>query len=155
MERVFRDLLHDQRVTTNGTHWAARINAYGCANRELTEAQKVFEESNAISPDLPDSICFEAMLNVLVTNHRTDLFPEYLGRMANMGVRMTAYCANLVIKGYAATNEMDKARAMFESMSDPAFGVAAPDNHGLHESSEDGQIPFDSPVYREVSSQPL
>jgi pentatricopeptide repeat protein len=149
MEKVFQDLLHDSRVTVNGTHWASRINAYGCAKKDLDKAFAIFDEIGSTTPGLPDAICFEALLNVLVTNHRTDLFPEVTNRMANLGVRMTAYCANLMIKGYAVVNDMDKAREIFESMADPAFGVAAPDNHASHELTQDS-APLDSPIYREV-----
>jgi len=152
MEKVFQDLLRDRRVTVNGTHWAARINAYGCANRDLNRALQVFSEISKTTPGLPDAVCYEALLNVLVTNHRTDLFPEYLDHMAKAGVHMTAYVANLVIKGYATANDIGKAREMFESMSDPAFGVAAPDNHASHEPSETAHSSFNSPVYREPST---
>jgi pentatricopeptide repeat protein len=152
MEFIFNDLVHDKQVTVNSTHWASRISAYGCVNRDLEKALSIFDQiqthPKSSRRQLPDAICFEAIFNVLNIHHRVDLIPEYLDRMAKLGVHMTAYCANLLIKGYAAANDITKAREAFENMSDPAFGVAAPDNH---EPTVDAKVPFDAPVYREVS----
>lgn len=161
METVFGKLARDPRVAVNGSHWASRINAYGCVNRDLDQAIQVFNDISKTKPNellrntyrRPDAVVFEAMINVLVTHRRPDLFPEYIQRMAKLGEHMTAYIANSVIKGYAAVNDIEKAREIFESMSDPAFGVAAPDNHLPHEPSTANRVPFDAPVYREVGFQ--
>lgn len=151
MKKVFKELMMDKKVSVNGSHWASCIVAYGSVMKDLDKAMAVFDEIPA-NGKLPDALCFEAICNVLISHHRPDLFPIYLERMTRHGVRMTAYINNLLIKGYAAVGDMVKAREVFESMEDPAFGVAATNNHRApHESTTANTVPTDAPVYREVS----
>lgn len=156
MQKVFRTLERDPKVSIQGTHWAALINAFGCAKKDLGRAMDIFD-SIATHPStlrsraaLPDAVCYEAMINVLVTHRRTDLMPQYIERLHTSGVHMTAYIANFLIKGYANMGDLVKAREVFESMADPAQGVAAPNNHLPH----DGSLPstIGSLVYREPST---
>lgn len=105
---------------------------------------------------LPDAVTYEALINVLVTRKRMDLAQQYLARLQTSGVHMTAYIANLLIKGYAAEGAIEQARAIFEGLADPPSGVAAPGNHVPHESSNASSAhvastPADSVSYREVS----
>ena len=153
MEKTFEQLEKDRGVTINGAHWASLINAYGCAKKDLDKAVSVFE-SIAKHPSsrrthLPDAICFEALLNVLVTLKRYDLIPQYVARLSDHNVHMTAYIANLVIKGYAAGGNIEDARDVFENLVDPPEGVAAPNNHAAHDSAP-RNVPSNAPVYREV-----
>lgn len=57
---------------------------------------------------------------------------------------------NVVIKAYTVADNIEKAREVFESLADPAAGVAAAGNH----SSEIGASPREpgSVVYREPST---
>ena len=156
MEETFAKLVADPKVSVQGTHWAALINAYGCANKDLDKAIEIFE-SIASHPStararahLPDEVTFEALVNVLVTHRREDLLDQYQQRMPELGIRMTAYIANFFIKGHAATGNIERAREIFESLADPPAGVAAPFNHALHE-DESSPIPnIPNIVYREV-----
>jgi pentatricopeptide repeat protein len=140
-----------------GSHWAALINAHGCVGKDLDKAIAVF---NSIEKHpstltsrarLPDAVAFEALINVFVTLRRTDLVPVYLERLQQSGVHMTAYIANLLIRGYAAAGNIEEARKVFESLADPPVGVAAPHNHAPHDSSVPPRISTDEFVYREVS----
>ena len=158
MEKVFAELLADPSVTVQGTHWAALINAYGCVHKDLDKALATFE---AISThpatgahSLPDAVVYEALINTLVTLRRMDLVPAYLARLRAGGVHMTAYIANLLIKGYAAVGELERAREVFEALQDPQEGVAAPHNHTPHQNKQShaAPVPADAPVYREVRS---
>ena len=160
MEAVFEKLVKDPKVPIQGTHWAALINAWGCVRKNVDKAIQIFESipshpSTRQSPrHLPDEVVFEALMNVFVTCRRMDLMDEYVGRMDALGIRMTAYIANFLIKGYAATGNIEKARSIFESLSDPPEGVAAPNNHAPHgdeaESPQQQQSLDDKVVYREV-----
>ncbi|TCD69205.1 hypothetical protein EIP91_008501 [Steccherinum ochraceum] len=155
MEDTFKTLEADRKVAINGTHWASMINAYGCAGKDLDKAISTFE-SIAAHPSshaakLPDPICYEAMLNVLVTLKRTDLIPEYLERMEKAHIHMTAYVANLVIKGFAAAGNIEQARDVFEGLTDPPQGVAAPNNHAAYDSSP-RRVSTMEPVFREPST---
>ena len=158
MERTFSRLVKDKTVTVQGSHWAALINAYGCVGRDLDKATAVFnsieehESTKASGLQLPDAVTFEALINVLVTLRRTDLVPEYLDRLQRSGVHMTAYIANLLIRGYAAVGDIEQARSMFESLADPPVGVAAPNNHAPHDVAAPLRISPNELVYREVRS---
>ena len=88
------------------------------------------------------------MINVLVTLRRTDLIPSYLKRLSESGIHMTAYIANLLIKGYAIDDDIQKSRESFERLYDPPVGHAAPNNHNPQNTGSSSLV--DSPVYREV-----
>ena len=99
---------------------------------------------------MPDAVSYEALINVFVTLRRTDLIPVYMDRFQSSGVHMTAYIANLLIKGYAVAGELEKARAVFTGLVDPPSGVAAPNNHAPHELAATTPVHPHAPVYREV-----
>lgn len=160
MENVFTQLIADERVPVQGTHWAALINSYGCVQKNVEKAIQIFE-SIATHPTtqksgaaLPDAVTVEALINVLVTHRRMDLIPQYREWLSSHNVHMTAYIANLLIKGYAAVGDIGRAREIFEALVDPPEGVAAPNNHTPHvgESTSVRQVPVDAPVFREVSA---
>jgi len=141
-----------------GSHWAALINAYGCVDKDLDKVIAVFDSiekhpSTLTSrAQLPDAVTFEALINVFVTLHRTDLVPTYLERLRRSGVHMTAYIANLLIRGYTAAGNIEEARKVFESLADPPVGVAAPHNHAPHDTSAIRRVlPYEL-VYREPST---
>jgi len=158
MEKTFNHLVKDKSVKLQGSHWAALINAHGCVGRDLDKAIAVFDSIEkhpstlTSGAPLPDAVAFEALINVLVTLRRTDLVPAYLERLQRSGVHMTAYIANLLIRGYAAAGDIGQARMVFESLADPPVGVAAPHNHAPHDTSVAPRISPDEFVYREVSS---
>lgn len=157
MEQTFAALQADKNVPVQGTHWASLINSYGCVQKDLDKALSIFN-SIATHPStkhrsLPDAVVFEALFNALVTLRRTDLLDYYTEQLPQHSVHMTAYIANLLIKGFASSGDMDRARAVFESLVDPPQGIAAPHNHGPREG--DFNAPEDLtnvPVYREVST---
>ncbi|THH16919.1 hypothetical protein EW146_g3796 [Bondarzewia mesenterica] len=159
MEATFSNLLADGTVQVQGSHWAALINAYGCVAKNLEKAISLFDSiathrsTIRSGLQLPDAVTFEALINVLVTLRRTDLMPQYIERLRTSSVHMTAYIANLFIRGYAAVGDIEKAREIFEGLVDPPVGVAAPNNHTPHDaaSSPSSASPND-PVYREPST---
>ncbi|KAK2459484.1 hypothetical protein APHAL10511_008499 [Amanita phalloides] len=133
MEQVFASLKHDPSVAVQGVHFASLINAYGCVCKDLDKAISIFESI----PSHPraqsaDAVVYEAMINAFVAHKRTDLIPEYVNKMKERGVNMTAYIANFLIKGYANVGDLEQARAIFEGLADPAQGVAASGNHVPH-----------------------
>jgi pentatricopeptide repeat protein len=151
MESVFQELQKDTSVQISGTHFASLINAYGCVAKDFDKAISVFDSIKQYprAPP-PDAVVFEAVINVIVAHKRTDLLPVYISKMVEAGVHMTAYIANFLIKGYANVGDMDQARSIFESLSNPPNGIAAPNNHAPHSPSESPEVPVMEPVYREV-----
>ena len=156
MEQTFATLCADKSVQVQGTHWGSLINAYGCVQKDLDRAIEVFESieshpSTRKGSPMPDAVAYEALINVSVTLRRTDLIPVYMDRFRSSGVHMTAYIANLLIKGYAVAGELEKARSIFAGLVDPPIGLAAPNNHAPHELDATTPVHPHAPVYREVS----
>ncbi|KAK7471322.1 hypothetical protein VKT23_002731 [Stygiomarasmius scandens] len=153
VERVFSQLVSNRRLVVQGSHFATLINAYGCVAKDLDKAIAVFD-SISTHPRGPamDALVFEAMINVLVAHRRVDLIPDYVAKMSASGVHMTAYIMNLLIKGYAAAGDVEKARELFESLMDPPEGVAAAHNHAPHDPRLTMAIDPMAPVYREPST---
>ncbi|KAJ1021855.1 hypothetical protein NDA16_003618 [Ustilago loliicola] len=140
MERVFAEIVANPSVMVQGTHWASLINCYGCMLNDLERAIATFDsiathsstQARKDGNNMPDAVSFEALLAVFVAHHRSDLIRSHLDKMKQAGVAMTAYVANLLIRGYSMEEGevgLEEARALFESMSEPAAGVAAMGNH--------------------------
>ena len=99
MEDVFGRLVNDSKVPVTGVHWSSLLNAHGVAGRNLERAMQIFD-SIAAHPSsaaarkngtaMPDAICYETMINVLLANERPDLVEQYLHRMQSEHVRPTA-----------------------------------------------------------------
>ncbi|KAF5337024.1 hypothetical protein D9611_002963 [Ephemerocybe angulata] len=151
MESVFDQLKADTSVELNGPHFASLINAYGCVQKQLEHAISVFDAipNHGVARD---AVVYEALVNALVANKRTDLIEGFLARMVEDGVHMTAYVANFLIKGWANVGDVEQARVIFESMLDPPTGVAAPNNHAPHEPGAVVNVDVSAPVYREPST---
>ncbi|KAI0084208.1 hypothetical protein BDY19DRAFT_1096614 [Irpex rosettiformis] len=158
MEKVFEQLLADHDLTVNGAHWASLIHAYGCVQKDLDKAIAIFESikdhpsTKRSGAALPDAVAFEALINVFNTVRRTDLIPQYVAKLDQYGIHMTAYVANLLIRGYAMHGDIEQARAVFDSLEDPPEGVAAPNNHAPHNSEQAVSVPANAPVFREPST---
>ncbi|KAG5645763.1 hypothetical protein DXG03_005300 [Asterophora parasitica] len=151
MERTFKTLQEDRGVQVLGNHFASLINAYGCVQKDLDKAIEVFN-SIASSNVEADALVFESMINALVAHRRTDLIPEYIAKMDSLGVKMTAYISNFLIKGYAIVGDIEQARSIFDSLEDPPVGMAAPNNHSPHDLSAPVEVDQSAPVYREPST---
>ncbi|GAA5828478.1 hypothetical protein JCM5353_007004, partial [Sporobolomyces roseus] len=166
MQQVFAELVSARGVTVTGAHWASMIHAYGTVAKDLDRAIAIFDSiahhpSTRRNPNgpLPDAVVYEALLNALLANDKPEMCEKYLEEMRNKGVRMTAYVANSLIKGYGAQNNFAAARAVFLAMQDPPVGVASLGNHPIdrhpkhhHQTGTSTQMPMDAPVYREPST---
>ncbi|KAK9896961.1 hypothetical protein P389DRAFT_51641 [Cystobasidium minutum MCA 4210] len=146
---VFSRLLEDPNIShVTGGHWASLIHAYGTVKQDLNKTLEIFDsiaahpasQRSAHSHALPDVICYEALFNALVAMKRIDLVEKYLARMQAQYVRPTAYIWNVIIRAYTVVGDIEKARAIFESLSDPESGVAAAGNHASAETSKSDDV---------------
>ncbi|GAA6042011.1 hypothetical protein JCM8097_009144 [Rhodosporidiobolus ruineniae] len=169
MRKVFDRLVRDKHVKVSGAHWASMITAYGIGAKDAERAVALFDSipahpSTAHNPNgpLPDAVVYEALLNALIANGRAELCDKYLEEMRDKGVRMTAYVANTLIKGYTALSLFPAARRIFAAMAEPASGVASAGNHPIdrhpkhhHLASRAGAGAgngAEAPTYREPST---
>ncbi|EPQ25798.1 uncharacterized protein PFL1_06665 [Pseudozyma flocculosa PF-1] len=137
LESTFEQIVQDPSVKVQGTHWASLIICYGSMLGDLDKAVATFESiashpsTVASGSRLPDAVSFEALLAVFVNRDRPDLVRTHFAKMVGSGIKMTAYIANLLIRSYSIEGPegLNEARQIFESMSEPAAGVAALGNH--------------------------
>ncbi|KAJ4493989.1 hypothetical protein C8J55DRAFT_500302 [Lentinula edodes] len=153
MEAVFQELTDNHRVELQGTHFATLINAYGCVAKDLDKALAAYDYvfHHPRKPVI-DALVFEAIANVCVAHRRIDLMPQFVTKMSEVGVHMTAYIVNVMIKGFAAVGDIASARELFESLVDPPEGIAALHNHAPHEPSKMPSVNPMEPVFREPST---
>lgn len=128
------------------------VHAWGSVAHDINRTIAIFEACEASSPKtLPDATVYESMFNALFANGRVDLVPAYLDHMACHRVHMTAYIANVLIRGYSDAGSIDQARKIFAGLVDPPLGVAAPHNHQVPQNILGLEwVPADAPVFREV-----
>ncbi|KAJ3803672.1 hypothetical protein F5876DRAFT_14162, partial [Lentinula aff. lateritia] len=107
MEAVFQELTDNHRVELQGTHFATLINAYGCVAKDLNKALAAYDYvfDHPRKPVI-DALVFEAIANVCVAHRRIDLMPQFVTKMSEVGVHMTAYIVNVMIKGFAAVGDI-------------------------------------------------
>ncbi|EMD31807.1 hypothetical protein CERSUDRAFT_119378 [Gelatoporia subvermispora B] len=155
---IFAQVTSGGTPLVQGVHWASLINMYGCVKKDLDKAIEVFDSISAhpstarVSTVLPDATVFEALINVIVSLHRFDMLEPFMQRLWGSNMHMTAYIANIIIKGYASAGDIASARTFFETMQDPPQGIAAPHNRTTHEDRDETVLPADIPVYREPST---
>ncbi|KAL7413901.1 hypothetical protein BDY24DRAFT_351224 [Mrakia frigida] len=155
MEKVFSILRKrtSGETTVQGLHYATLINCHGAVARDLEKALQIFDSIAVASQPpkkdgsrtLPDAVCWEAILNVILVHKRFDLFESYTQRMHEFGTPSTTYIQNVLIKAYSAEGKIEKAREVFEAMENPRMGVAAPHSH-------EGEAKEDGKVYHQPSS---
>ncbi|KIK21939.1 hypothetical protein PISMIDRAFT_680896 [Pisolithus microcarpus 441] len=158
-EETFKKVESSAETSLQSTHWAALINAYGCVLKDLDKAISVFDSiashpsarRNPLNP-IPDAVTYESLINVFVIHKRMDHVRTYLAKLQASGVHMTAYIANLLIKGYSTAGDIEEARRVFESLADPPSGVAAPNNHVPHNPASTSSVSSTGPSYREPST---
>jgi hypothetical protein len=156
MDDVFAWLVADRSIEVQGIHWVALINAYGCVKKDLNKAIEIFDtipshpsmQQSCLC--LPDTVVYKSMINMLITVKCMDLILEYFKHLTSSGVYMTVYIANLLIKGHAANGKLKSTHKIFESLTDPPVGVAAPNNHQPHKVKLGSIVAPGAPIYCEV-----
>ncbi|KAI7938278.1 hypothetical protein MJO28_015198 [Puccinia striiformis f. sp. tritici] len=143
MEKVFQRACADRNVQITGAHWSTLINVKGNVSKDLEGTIKLFDQisqhpnnyqksrraGGELMNKLPDAICYEALFNVFLAFKRADLVPQYVERIKNEGIHMTAYVVNTLMKVYASSGQIDTARELFESLVDPPPGHPGLFNH--------------------------
>lgn len=100
LKDVFTRLQAERNVEVQGVHWASLINSHGCIQRNLEEAQRIFASiaDTSRSGQLPDAVCYEAILNACLVNERPELVEDFVLQMRRQKLHSTAYVENARIK---------------------------------------------------------
>ncbi|KAI9665520.1 MAG: hypothetical protein M1831_001662 [Alyxoria varia] len=97
-------------------HYASMIHAKGCVLHDMSGAREIFDKvvDDHRIPAHPSP--FQALFESYVANHDVAATEPLLQTMKTKGIGMTPYIANTLIHGWAAAQNIDKAREIFERL---------------------------------------
>ncbi|KAI8367878.1 hypothetical protein EDC96DRAFT_461662 [Choanephora cucurbitarum] len=116
--RMLSDMERCDHIRPQGTHYATLIYSYGTLQRDVQSAERVFEDMEA--KHVPkDEVVYQAMLDTLVTNDQLDRAEQlYQEMQASIQKSSSPYIENVFIRGYGQKGLLEKAKAMFDAMTD-------------------------------------
>lgn len=102
-------------VQVQAVHHAVLIHAKGCALHDADGAISHF--TDIMNQGFrPDTALYQALLEVLVANHRVQDTPRWVAHMERNRIEMTPYIANCLIHGWAIINRIDSSREIYDSL---------------------------------------
>ncbi|KAI8878237.1 hypothetical protein K501DRAFT_228787 [Backusella circina FSU 941] len=133
--RMLGEMQEKDHIRPLATHYATLIYSYGCLQRDVQSAQRVFSEM-AKRGIGKDEVVYQAMLDTLISN---DQFTsaEHLYQQMQQDIRKSScpYIENVFIRGYGRKGLLSKAKALFDAMSDdkissdPAIVIREPSTY--------------------------
>jgi pentatricopeptide repeat protein len=97
-------------------HYSSLIHAKGCVMHDIEGARKLFDTVLADSRIRPQACLYQALFESMVANHQISDTESILQSMRSRGVEMTPYIANSLIHGWALTHNIEKAKAIYDSV---------------------------------------
>ncbi|KAF2018602.1 hypothetical protein BU24DRAFT_100495 [Aaosphaeria arxii CBS 175.79] len=112
-----------EQIRTSGAvpeavHYSSLIHAKGCVLHDMEGARKLFDSVLADSRIRPQACLYQALFEAMVANHQIADTQDILKDMRLRGVEMTPYIANSLIHGWALTHNIEKAKAIYDSVSE-------------------------------------
>jgi len=83
---------------------------------DMEGSRKVFDSVMADSSIRPQACLYQALFESMVANHRVAETESILANMSRRGVEMTPYIANTLIHGWANERNIEKSKAIFETV---------------------------------------
>ncbi|KAK0718010.1 hypothetical protein B0T26DRAFT_645296 [Lasiosphaeria miniovina] len=114
-ERVLEEMRASGEAPES-VHYASLIHAYGCVHHDLPAARLVFDNVMENPLVAPAPALFQALFEAMVANHRVADTEPVLVNMAGKGVHTTPYIANILIHGWAAEQNIDKAKQVYSAL---------------------------------------
>lgn len=99
-------------------HYSSLIHAKGCVMHDMEGARKLFDTVLADRRIYPQACLYQALFEAMVANHQIADTEPVLQDMRSRGVEMTPYIANSLIHGWALTHDIEKAKAIYDSVSE-------------------------------------
>ncbi|KAI9012570.1 hypothetical protein CLU79DRAFT_798174 [Phycomyces nitens] len=116
--RMLHEMERKDRLRPQATHYATLIYAYGTLQLDLKSAERVFEEMLKAKVE-PDEAVYQAMLDTLISNDCLERAEAmYQDMLESITKSSSPYIENLFIRGYGFKGQVDKAREVFEAMTD-------------------------------------
>ncbi|KAJ8107894.1 hypothetical protein OPT61_g8554 [Boeremia exigua] len=97
-------------------HYSSLIHAKGCVAHDMEGARRLFDTVLADSRIRPQACLYQALFESMVANHQIADTGAVLADMQARRVEMTPYIANSLIHGWALAQDIDKAKAIYESV---------------------------------------
>ncbi|OAL50639.1 hypothetical protein IQ07DRAFT_432985 [Pyrenochaeta sp. DS3sAY3a] len=112
-----------EQVRSNGAvpeavHYSSLIHAKGCVLHDMEGARVLFDTVMADTRIRPQACLYQALFEAMVANHQIADTEAILADMRARGVEMTPYIANSLIHGWALAHNIEKAQAIYESVSE-------------------------------------
>jgi pentatricopeptide repeat protein len=116
--RMLSEMELRDRVHPSATHYATLIYSYGILQRDVRSADRVFEEMSK-KHVAKDEVVYQAILDTLISNDQMERAEELYATMRTEIARSACpYIENVFIRGYGQRGHLEKARHMFDAMSD-------------------------------------
>jgi pentatricopeptide repeat protein len=112
-ERVMAHMEREGRVAIEAVHHSALIHAKGCVFHDVEAAIKHFDNIINTGRLRPDATLYQALIEVLVGNHRVAETDQWVQHMNEHKVEMTPYIANSLIHGWATEQNIKKAKEVY------------------------------------------
>jgi len=97
-------------------HYSSLIHAKGCVLHDMGGARKLFDTVLADSRIRPQACLYQALFESMVANHKINDTECVLKDMKLRGVEITPYIANSLIHGWALAHNIEKAKAIYDSV---------------------------------------
>jgi pentatricopeptide repeat protein len=99
-------------------HYSSLIHAKGCVLHDMEGARRLFDTVLADTRIRPQACLYQALFEAMVANHQIADTEAILRDMRARHVEMTPYIANSLIHGWALSHNIEKAKAIYESVSE-------------------------------------
>ncbi|CAG8512520.1 4399_t:CDS:2 [Diversispora eburnea] len=111
--------MRQEGLTPQPTHYASLIYAYGCCQRDVQNALKIFNDMRSVHNIRPDQNAYQALFDALIANNRIGEAEEYYDVMLMQDdIKSTPYIENLFIRGYGQLGQWEGAETVFNNMVD-------------------------------------
>ncbi|OAC97915.1 hypothetical protein MUCCIDRAFT_157533 [Mucor lusitanicus CBS 277.49] len=116
--RMLSDMERCDHIRPQATHYATLIYSYGTLQRDVKSADRVFQDMDD-KHVAKDEVVYQAMLDTLVSNDQLTRAEQLYAKMQTAIEKSTSpYIENVFIRGYGQKGLLEKAKAMFDAMTD-------------------------------------
>ncbi|RCH98515.1 hypothetical protein CU098_007515, partial [Rhizopus stolonifer] len=115
---MLSDMERCDHIRPQGTHYATLIYSYGTLQHDVQSAERVFQEMET-KHVTKDEVVYQAMLDTLVSNDQLERAEQlYTEMQGSIQKSSSPYIENVFIRGYGQKGLLEKAKAMFDAMTD-------------------------------------
>jgi pentatricopeptide repeat protein len=97
-------------------HYGSLIHAKGCVMHDMAAARAIFDSVLSDGTVRPTDTLYQNLFEAMVANHQVGDTSKLLEDMAARNVPLTPYIANTLIHGWAAEGNVDRAKAIYDSL---------------------------------------